>query len=164
MFTKDQMAAWENKTAVQQTWQNHQDYFTENWLEHRQYLQVTAKHSRFKDAALAAQELAAPEEEGKTTAMMFTLLQEHHKAQLELMVVANKQAIDTMFKHMNVLIAGPSKAADKVTAPLVNSNTGHTSSSTKRNRKRCTNCRKHVFHKLEDCYKLETNASKHWLG
>jgi hypothetical protein len=69
MFTKDQMVAWENKTPVQQTWQNLQDYFMEKWL------QATAQQSWFKDAALAAQELAAAEEEGKTTAMMFALLQ-----------------------------------------------------------------------------------------
>ncbi len=67
MFTDDQMFAWEKKTAAQQTWQNLQDYFTEKWLEQQQYLQATAKHLRFKDAALAAQELAAAEEEGKTT-------------------------------------------------------------------------------------------------
>jgi hypothetical protein len=52
-------------------------------------LQATTKHSRFKDAALPAQELAAAEEEGETTAMMFTLLQEQHKAQLKLMAAAN---------------------------------------------------------------------------
>jgi len=65
MFTEDQMVAWENKTAAQQTWQALQDYFTEKWLERRQYSQATAKHSRFKDAALAAQETAAAEEEGE---------------------------------------------------------------------------------------------------
>jgi hypothetical protein len=68
MFTEDQMIAWENKTAAQQTWKNHQDYFKEKWLEQRQYSQANAKQLRFKDAALAAQELAAAEEEGKTTA------------------------------------------------------------------------------------------------
>jgi hypothetical protein len=81
-------------------------------LEQRQYLQATAKHSRFKDAALAAQELAAAEEEEETTAMMFALLQEQHKAQLESMVAANKQAMDAIFECMNVLIAGHGKAAD----------------------------------------------------
>jgi hypothetical protein len=80
MFTKNQMVAWENKTAAQQTWQNDQDYFTEKWLERRQYSQATAKHSLFKDAALATQELAAAEEEDETTAMMFSLLQDQHKA------------------------------------------------------------------------------------
>jgi hypothetical protein len=54
MFTKDQMVAWENKPSAQQTWQALQDFFTEKWLEHRQYSQATAKHLRFKDAALAA--------------------------------------------------------------------------------------------------------------
>jgi hypothetical protein len=48
-------------------------------------LQAIAKHLHFKDAALATQELAAEEEEGKTTAMMFILLQEQHKVQLKLM-------------------------------------------------------------------------------
>jgi hypothetical protein len=37
---KEQMVAWENKTAVQQIWQNLQDYFTGKWLERRQYLQA----------------------------------------------------------------------------------------------------------------------------
>ncbi len=62
----------------------------------------------FKDAALAAQEPAAAEKEGKTTAMMVTLLQEQHKAQLELMAATNEQAMDAMFERMNALIAGHS--------------------------------------------------------
>jgi hypothetical protein len=61
MFTKDQMVAWKNKPAAQQTWQALQDYFTEKCLERCQYSQATSKHSRFKDVALAAQELAAAE-------------------------------------------------------------------------------------------------------
>jgi hypothetical protein len=54
MFNEDQKVTWENQTAVQHTWQNLQDYFMEKWLEQRQYLQAIAKHSHFKDAALAA--------------------------------------------------------------------------------------------------------------
>ncbi len=69
-----------------------------------------------------------------------------------------------MFERMNALIAGHGRAADKVTALLANSNTGHAISSTKRNQKKCTNCRKYVFHKPEDCYKLKTNTSKHLPG
>ncbi len=164
MFTKDQIVRWENKTAAQQTWQSLQDYFTEKWLEQRQYSQATVKCSRFKDAALAAQELAAVEEEGKTAAMMFTLLQEQHKAQLELMAAANKQAMDTMFERMNVRIVGHGKVANKVTAPITNSNTGRAPSTTNRNKARCMDCRKLVFHKQETCYELETNASKHYPG
>jgi hypothetical protein len=164
IFTEDQMVAWENKTAAQQTWQNLEDYFTEKWLERRQYLQATAKHLHFKDAALATQELAAKEEEGKTTVMMFTLLQEQHKMQLKVMVAFNNQVMDTMFECMNALIAGHSKAADKVNAPPANSNSGCASSSTKRNRKKCMNCGKHVLHKPEDCNELKTNASKRWPG
>jgi hypothetical protein len=51
-------------------------------------LQATAQNLHFKDAALAAQELAAEEEEGETTAMMFILLQKQHKVQLRLMVAS----------------------------------------------------------------------------
>jgi hypothetical protein len=113
------------QTTAQQTWQNLQDYFTEKWLVQRYYLQATAKHSWFKDAALAAQELAAAGEEGETTARMFALLQEQHKAQLKSMAAANKQAMDPMFVLMNALITGQGKAADQVTARIPNSNTGH---------------------------------------
>lgn len=52
MFTEDQMVAWENKTPAQQTWQALQDYFTEKWLECRQYSQATAKISWFKDTSI----------------------------------------------------------------------------------------------------------------
>ncbi len=162
MFIKDQMVAWENKTPVQQTWQNFQDYFTEKWLEQRQYLQATTKQLQFKDAALAAQELAAAEEEGKTTAMMFTLLQEQHKAQLEAMAAANKQAMDAMLERMNTLIAGQGKAADKPTARVPNSNSGKASNTANRKKKVCTNCGKLLFHKPQTCYELESNASKHY--
>ncbi len=161
MVTKDQMVACENKPAAQQTWQDLQNYFTEKWLERQQLSQATAKHLHFKEAALDAQELAASEEEGETTAMMFILLQEQHKVQLKLLAASNKQAMDTMFKRMNALIVGHDMAFDKENAPPANSNTGRGSSSTKRNRKKCTPCGKHEFHKPADCYELETNASKH---
>ncbi len=76
MFTEDQMVAWENRPAANQTWTNLQTYFTEKWLERCQYLAATAKQSCFKEAALAAQEQVAATEEGEMQAMMFALLQE----------------------------------------------------------------------------------------
>ncbi len=164
MFTEDQMIAWENKTATQQTWKNLQDYFTEKWLEQRQYLQASAKQSQFKDAALAAQELAAAEEEGDTTAMMFALLQEQHKAQLKAMAASNKQAMDVMLERMNALIAGQGKAADKVTATIPNSNTGQATKTVTHRKKVCMNCGKLVYHKPQTCYKLQANASKCYPG
>jgi hypothetical protein len=74
MFTEDQMVAWENRPTADQTWTHLQTYFTEKWLERRQYSAATAKQSRFKEAALAAQEQVAGTEEGETQAMMFALL------------------------------------------------------------------------------------------
>jgi hypothetical protein len=57
--------------------------------------------------------------------MMFALLQEQHKAQLEAMTAANKQAMDAMLECMNALIASQGKAADKpITAMVLNSNSG----------------------------------------
>jgi hypothetical protein len=127
-------------------------------------LQATAKQSHLKDAALAAQELAAAEEEGKTTAMMFALQQEWHKAQLKAMMAANKQAMNTMLERMNALIADQGKAADKPMATVPNSNTGTSSNTTNRQKKVCTNCRNLVFHKPQTCYELESNSSKRSPG
>ena len=44
----------------------------------KQYSATTAKQSRFKEAALLAQETAAAEEEGESQAMLFAMLQEQH--------------------------------------------------------------------------------------
>ena len=104
MFTEDQMVAWENKPAVDQTWTNLQTYFTEKWLERRQYSAAMAKQSQFKEAALAAQEQAAATEEGETQAMMFALLQEQHQLQLKAMAAANKVAMEAMMERMNALV------------------------------------------------------------
>jgi hypothetical protein len=109
MFTEDQMVAWENKPATQQTWQALQDFFTEKWLERRQYSQAMAKHSRLKDAALAAQEMAAAKGEGERTAIMFALLQEQHRSQMEMLAAANQQTMDVMLEQMNAIIVGQGK-------------------------------------------------------
>jgi hypothetical protein len=99
MFTEDQMVAWENRPAVDQSWTNLQTYFTEKWLERCQYLAATAKQSRFKEAALAVQEQAAAPEEGKTQVMMFALLQEQNQLQIEAMAGANKATMEAMYER-----------------------------------------------------------------
>jgi hypothetical protein len=164
MFTEDQLVLWENKPAANQTWQALQDYFTEKWLECRQYSLATAKHSRFKDAALAAQEQVTAEEEGEASAMMFALLQEQHKTQLEAMAMANQKAMEAMFEQINAIVGGQCKAVDKENTPPAIGNKGNSTIGTKRNRKKCTHCKKHVFHKPSDCYELEVNKSKCWTG
>jgi hypothetical protein len=42
MFTEDQMVVWDNRGAMAQTWAL-QTYFTEKWLEQKQYSATTAK-------------------------------------------------------------------------------------------------------------------------
>ncbi len=164
MFTKDQMVTWENKPTVQQTWQALQDYFMEKWLERHQYSQATAKHSQFKDAALAAGEQAAAAEESETTAMMFALLQEQHKHQMEAMAASSQKSMDAMMEQMNALVVGHGKVADKENTPPVKDNVHSGTRGTKRNKKKCIHCGKHVFHKSLDCYELKANASKRWTG
>ncbi len=164
MFTEAQMVAWENKPAAQQTWQALQDYFTEKWLERRQYSQLTAKHSRFKDAALTAQELTAAEEEGETTAMMFALLQEQHTSQMEAMAAANQKSVDAVLEQMNAMLAGQRKAGDKENIQPVNANSGTRTGEAAHKKKRCPHCRKLVFHMATKCYELEASASKRWTG
>jgi hypothetical protein len=124
MFTEDQMVAWENKTAAQQTWAALQTYFTDKWLERKQYSAMTAKQSRFKEAALLAQEAAAAEEEGESQAMLFAMLQEQHNKQIAAMSATNKANMDAMMDRMNSLIAGrggdrhtPIQQPDKENAP-----------------------------------------------
>jgi hypothetical protein len=164
MFTKDQLVLWENKPSANQMWQALQDYFTEKWLERCQYSQATAKQSCFKDAALAAQEQVAAKEEGKVLAVMFALLQEQHKTQLKAMATVNQKAMKAMFEQINAIVGSQCKAVDKENMPPAAGNMGKSTNGTKRNRKKCTHCRKHVFHKPSDCYKLKANTSKCWMG
>jgi hypothetical protein len=145
MFTEDQMAAWENKTPMQQTWQNLQEHFTEKIARAKTICASHRKTVAVQGCSLAAQELEAVEEEGKTTAMMFALLQKQHKAQLKAMATANKQAMDAMLERMNMPIAGQGKAADKPTATVPNSNTGQAPNTVNRKKKVCTNCRNLLF-------------------
>ncbi len=153
---------WENKPAANQTWQALYNYITEMWLEHCQYSQAMAKHSRFKDAALAAQEQVAAEEEGKVSVMMFALLQEQHKTQLKAIGMANQKAIEAIFEQINAIVGAQCKAVDKENMPPATGNTGKGTGRTKRNQKKCTYCGKYEFHKPSDCYELEANTSKHW--
>ncbi len=164
MFTKDQMVAWENKPAAQQTWEALQDYFTEKLLERRQYSQAMVKHSRFKDAALAAQEMAMAEGEGEMTVMMFALLQEQHRSQMETLAAANQQTMDTMLEQMNAIIAGQGNALDKENIRPPNTNATTSTGRQSRKKTKCLHCKKYVFHLAAYCYKLEANASKRWTG
>jgi hypothetical protein len=124
-----------------------------------------AKHSRFKDAALAAQEMAAVEGEGEMTAMMFVLLQEQHRLQMETLAAANQQTMDVMLEQMNAIIAGQGKALDKETGRPPNINNATTGTGKKvRKKKKCPHCKKYVFHSAADCYELEASASKRWTG
>ncbi len=69
-----------------------------------------------------------------------------------------------MFERINAIIGGQCKAVDKENMPPAAGNMGNSTGGMKRNRKKCTHCGKHVFHKPSDCYELEVNKSKRWMG
>ncbi len=106
MFTEDQMVAWENKPAAQQTWAALQAYFTEKWLERKQYSATMAKQSRFKEAALLAQEKAAAKEEGESQAMLFAMLHKQYVNQIAAMTATHKANMDALMERMNAILAG----------------------------------------------------------
>ena len=162
MFTEEQMLGWENKPSIDQTWPNLQAYFTEKWLERKQYSTTTAKQSRFKETVLAAQEKEAAEAEGETQAMLFAMLQEQHDKQIASMEATNKANMDAMMERMNALVvAGHNK--ENVVPP----GTALTGGGPKRPRAKkhhCPNCKKMVLHKAQDCYELEVNKDKRFEG
>ncbi len=106
MFMEDQMVAWENKPAAQQTWAKLQTYFTVNWLECKQYSATMAKQSCFKEVVLLAQETSAAEDKGKSQAMLFAMLQDQHSRQIATMTATNKANMNTMMERMNALVTG----------------------------------------------------------
>ena len=178
MFTEDQMVAWENKTVAQQTWAEVQRYFTDKWLERKKYSTTMAKQSRFKEAALLAQETAAAEEEGESQAMLFAMLQEQHDKQIAAMAATNKANINMdsmMMERMNGMVAGrggdrctPTQQTDKENSPpggniFPPKDTDRTKKPRKQ-KKLCPHCKTFVLHKFENCYKLEANKDKRWPG
>jgi hypothetical protein len=96
MFTEEQMVVWENRGAMAQMWAALQTYFTEKWLDQKQYSATMAEQSQFKKAALLAQETAAAKEEGKTQAMLFPMLHDQHAKQIAQMEATNKSIMDAM--------------------------------------------------------------------
>jgi hypothetical protein len=176
MFTEDQMVAWENKPAAQQTWAALQAYFTKKWLERKQYSATRAKQSQFKEAALLSQETAAAKEEGELQAMLFVMLQEQHEKQIAAMTARNKANMDAMMERMNAILAG---GREKQTAQHDKDNpppwrnrrplagTGMGTDQTKQPQKQkalCPHCKKFVLQKPDNCTKLKVNKDKRWLG
>jgi hypothetical protein len=172
MFTEDQMVVWENRGAMAQTWAALQTYFTEKWLEQKQYLATTAIHSQFKEAALLAHETAAAKEEGKTQALLFAMLQDQHTKQITQMEVMNKTNMDAMMEQMNALVvAGGARHAhqpDKVNTPLGSNviplGVGAQAKKPRRKKALCPNCKCFVMHKPASCFELKANKASRYPG
>ncbi len=176
MFTEDQMVAWENKPAAQQTWVVLQAYFTKKWLECKQYSATTAKQSRFKEAALLAQEKAAAKEEGELQAMLFAMLHKQYDNQIMVMTATHKANMDALMERMNAILAGGGEKQtaqhDKETTPprwnrCPLAGTGMGTDQAKKPRKQkalCPHCKTFVLHKPDNCTELEANKDKQRPG
>jgi hypothetical protein len=167
IFTEDQMVAWENKTPAHQTWNALQTYFTEKWLERKQYSATTAKQSQFKEAALLAQETQTAEEEGESQALLFSMMQEQHDKQIAAIMAANKSSMDAMMEKMNALAAG--KGFGKGNQQNNKENIKPTDDSKDKkprlqNKHTCPHCKLQVLHKAKNCPELEENAARRWTG
>jgi hypothetical protein len=149
-----------------------QTYFTEKWLEQKQYLATTTKQLQFKEAALLPQETAAAKEEGKTQAMSFAMLQDQHAKQITQMKARNKTNMDTMMEQMNALVAvdraQQAHQSDKENTPLGRNviPPGSSDQAKKPRRKKalCPTCKCFVMHKPASCYELKANKTSHHPG
>jgi hypothetical protein len=170
MFTVDQMVTWENKPAALRTWAELQTYFTKKWLKCKQYSATMAKQSRFKEAALLAQETAAAEDEGKSQAMLFAKLQEQHDKQIAAMTATNKANMDAMMERMNVLVTGGAGKCptqqDKASTPTVGNSlptlTGSGTAQPKKPKRQkciCPHCKMFALHKPKNCVGLVVNKT-----
>jgi hypothetical protein len=171
-FTEDQMVIWENRGAMVQMWAALQTYFIDKWLERKQYLATIAKQSRFKEAVLLAQETVAAEEEGKTQALLFAMLQDQHTKQIAQMEGTNKTNIDTMMEGMNAFVAARdarhAHQLDKVnTTPgsnVIPLGGGTRAKKPRRKKALCPNCKCFVMHKPSNCFELEANKALRYPG
>ncbi len=173
MFTEDQMVVWENRGVMAQTWAALKTYFTEKWLEQKQYLAMMAKQLQFKEAALLAKETAAAKEEGKTQAMLFAMLQDQHAKQIAQMEATNKTNMDAVMEQMNALVAAG--GARQARQPNKKENTpprrnviplggGNQVRKPRRKKALCPNCIFFVLHKPASCYKLKANKASRYPG
>ncbi len=121
---------------------------------------------------LLAQETAAAEEEGKTQALLFAMLQDQHAKQIAQMEATNKINMDAMMEQMNALVAARdarhAHQPDKVNTPL-GSNViplggGAQAKKPRRKIALCPNCKCFVMHKPANCFKLEANKASHYPG
>ncbi len=124
-------------------------------------LHTTAKQSCFKEVKLLPQETAAAEEEGKSQAMLFAMLQKQHDRQITAMTATNKANMDTMLERMNALVTGGAGRCqthqDKESTPTVGNSlptlmgSGTTQpKKPKRCKCMCPHCKMFVLHKLEN--------------
>ncbi len=131
-----------------------------------------SKQLQFKEAALLAQETAAAEEEGKTQALLFAMLQDQHAKQIAQMEATNKTNIDTMMEQMNALVAGrdarhahqPGKVNTPPGSNVIPLGGGARATKLRWKKALCPNCKCFVMHKPENCFKLEANKASRYPG
>ena len=99
-FTDEKLIEWEKKMKANQNWEEVQSYFGELYHNHKQYSRATAKKAWFNDCLNNTQEDAANKKiaEQNDAAMMFAMMQQQHKEQVNQMKESNKAAMDMMWQ------------------------------------------------------------------
>jgi hypothetical protein len=166
------MVVWENSGAMAQIWAALQTYFTEKWLERKQYSATTAKQLQFKEAALLAQETAAAKEEGETQALLFSMLQDQHAKQIAQMEATNKTNMDAIMERMNGLVAArgarhahqPGKVNTPPGSNVIPLGDGARAKKPRWKKALCSNCKCFVMHKPANCFELKANKALRYPG
>ena len=76
------MIDWEKRTTANQTWTLAQEYFTELYNDNKQYSKATADKRNRESTNNITNKTTEEEKELNDAAMMFTMMKETHKEQL----------------------------------------------------------------------------------
>ena len=184
-FTEEALIKWEKMESNAQTWEAAQEYFSDLYHDHNQYLKATAKKARFEtcDQLNNIEEVNEEAAKKDDAAMMFAMMQEQHQEQMNQMRESNKAALEMAQQSMKEMAAmmkamngrGNDNATDKEnTPPNVNKvkKEHEERAKSKRNalgpkkemysyanRKVCTNCNQLVQHYPKYCFELEANKA-----
>ena len=94
--------------------------------------------------------------------MLFAMLQEQHEKQIASMEATNKANMEAMMERMNALMAAGYNKEN--VAPGGTMQTGGGPKRPRAKKHHCPHCKKMVLHKATDCYELEVNKDKRFIG
>ena len=180
-FPKEKMIEWEKRDDEDQDWGAVRAYFSELWHNESQYSKATAKKARHNESANAVAVKEEKSEDAESdAAMMFAMMQEQHRDQLNAMKESTDAAMLSQQQTMLEMAAqikdlccqikdqSSSSAAEVKKSLAAAAATGGGGGAGKGKRRAtyhkeaqlCPHCNKVVKHKAEDCFELEANKDR----